>query len=385
MNKAVLILAGFLLISIGVLTSVYLIVNKSGSGNYQFEEKLKLAEEFLNQSSKKSSAKALIFYTEILSKDVPEELKFRAKFGHALALQKNKDKLRALEIFKELNQISNLPKEEKEKLSYQLGNLLLVLNGEEEGRAHLDYVLQNTKNNELKSKTFQSIADHFFRSSKMEQASKNYLLAIQEYPNNLNARVGLMRTIRKLGRELDLASDYEELEKPTTHSIPKIKESIKEKSVSFEKAKTLYNKKEYKKAITAFVSVLKYAKDGITKERALYYIAESNYRLGNYDKSLSYSEKVLLNEPTNLDKNAYFLKGLSYYSQKKYDKAAGSFNIVVDKYEVSNLTENAKAYSIESMKLLKDEINGGSKEVKDSKDSSKSSKEEEEFEEDMAP
>lgn len=385
MNRLVFVLIGFLLISIGVLTAVYIIVNKSNS-DYRFEEKLNEAEELLKQSKKRSASQALLIYTEILSKEVPENLKFRAKFGHAIALQKNKDKLRALEIYKELNQTFNLSKEDKEKLSYQLGNLLLVLNQEEEGKAHLDFVLQTTKNNELKSKTFQSIADNFYRNSKIEQASKNYLLSIQEYPNNLHSRVGLMKTIRSLGRGIDLIGDYQELDKPLIHQVPKIKETIKEKSISFEKAKTLYNKKEYKKAIHAFNSVLKNAKDGITKERAYYYIAESNYRLGNYDKSLGYAEKVLVNEPTNLDKYAYFLKGLSYYSQKNYEKAAASFNIVSDKYENSNLSENAKAYSIESLKLLKDEVNDPKKESKEAKESTKPTKQEEEdFEEEIAP
>jgi tetratricopeptide (TPR) repeat protein len=399
MNKIVLLLVGFLFIASGVLTGVYILVNRTEEKStlFPFEEKLKLAEELLNQSGKKSAAKSLLIYSEILSKNPPENLKFRTSFGHANALQRNKDKLRALEIYKELNQYGSISKDEKEKLSYSLGSLLLQLGQEEEGKAHLDFVLQNSKNNQLRSKTFQSIADQFMNKFLYEPASKNYLLAIQEYPNNILARLGWMRALKKLGKGFDVFEDYSDSEKISIPSISASKEKKSTPNVSFEKAKTYFNKKEYTKAIKAFTKISKSSSDLNIKEKSLYYLAESNFRMGSFDKAILNAEKVLVNEPATLDARAHYLKGLSYYGMKKYDKATASFNTVVDKFEPSTLTENAKAYSIESLKLLKDEVNGRAKDAKETpsvepkkttegiKDAKPELAPEEDFEEDTKP
>ena len=166
MSRLIYVLVGFLFVSGGVLTAVYIMVNKAEEKSvennaYPFEERLKIAEELLSQSSKKSSQKALLLFTELSSKSVPDAYKFRVTFGHAGALQKNKDRLRALDIYKELNQVPNLSKDERENLSYALGNLLLVLNQEEEGKIHLNSVLQTSRDNKLRSRALLSIADFF--------------------------------------------------------------------------------------------------------------------------------------------------------------------------------------------------------------------------------
>ena len=93
MSRLILILVGFIFVAAGVLTGVYVIVNhaeeKTVENNaYPFEERLKIAEELLSQSSKKSSQKALLLFTELTSKTVPDIFRFRVSFGHAGALQK---------------------------------------------------------------------------------------------------------------------------------------------------------------------------------------------------------------------------------------------------------------------------------------------------------
>jgi hypothetical protein len=103
MSRLIFVLVGFLFVAAGVLTGVYVMVNhaeeKTVENNaYPFEERLKIAEELLSQSSKKSSHKALLLFTELSSKSVPDSFKFRVAFGHSGALEKNNDRLRAFEI-----------------------------------------------------------------------------------------------------------------------------------------------------------------------------------------------------------------------------------------------------------------------------------------------
>ncbi|MBP7281218.1 MAG: tetratricopeptide repeat protein [Leptospiraceae bacterium] len=371
MSRLIFVLVGFLFVAAGVLTAVHFMVNRAEektaeSSAYPFEERLKIAEELLSQSSKKSSQKALLLFTELSSKTIPEGLKFRVTFGHAGALQKNKDRLRALDIYKELNQLPNLSKEERENLSYALGNLLLILNQEEEGRIHLNSVLQTSKDNKLRSKALLSIADYFMRKVKYENASKNYFLAVQEYPNNVQARIGWTRALRKLGKDFasyDIFENYSEevsaIDKEETK--PKVSE---EKSAGFDKAKTLYNKNQFEKALHAFAKLLKKTHSGKQRERILYYMGESNLKLGRYSEAIRFAEEVLVNEPTSLDHYALFTKGMALFSTKKYDRAAAVFNAIVDKYETSTLTERAKRYANECLHLLKEDVKYPSTEEK---------------------
>jgi tetratricopeptide (TPR) repeat protein len=374
MNKIVLLLVGFLLISAGVLTGVYVILNKAEQKEqaYPFDEKLKLGEELLNQSGKKSATKALQVYSEITSKTVPDAYKFRANYGLANALQRNKDKLRALEMYRELNQLQNLSKEEKELVSYSLGSLLLLINQEEEGRTHLDEVLKMSKDHKLRSKTFLSIADHYARNMKLDLANKNYLQSIEEYPNNVNARIGWIRTLRKLGRDFVQYDSFEEFTESDKTKVKPIKEVEvkKDKTISFDKAKTYFNQKEYSKASSAFKKILGRNLEPKDRERALYYISESNLRMGKFKEAISYAEKILVNEPATLDRYAHYIKGLSFYGMKQYDKAATSFTTVVDKFEPSSITENSKAYYQESLRLYKEFLNSNEKKDSDKKETS---------------
>lgn len=373
MSRLIYILVGFLFVSGGVLTAVYVMVNKAEekaaeNNAYPFEERLKIAEELLSQSSKKSSQKALLLFTELSSKSIPEEFKFRVRFGHAGALQKNKDRLRALDIYKELNQVPNLSKEDRENLSYALGNLLLLLNQEEEGKIHLNSVLQTSRDNKLRSRSLLAIADFYMRKAKYENASKNYFLAVQEYPNNVQARIGWTRALRKMGKDFasyDIFENYSEeissLEKEEPKPNPIITE---EKSSSYDRAKTYYNKNQFDKALKIFARLLKNTPPGKQKEKILYYMGESNLKLGRYPEAIKYAEEVLINEPGQLDHYALFTKGMALFATKKYDRAAAVFNAIVDKYEPNTVTERAKKYAKECMQLLKEEANYPAKDSK---------------------
>ena len=64
MSRLIFVLVGFLFVAAGVLTAVHFMVNRAEektaeSSAYPFEERLKIAEELLSQSSKKSSQKSI--------------------------------------------------------------------------------------------------------------------------------------------------------------------------------------------------------------------------------------------------------------------------------------------------------------------------------------
>ena len=184
MNKSLLLGVGSFLLGTGVLVGTYVLIKEKNSYKSQvvniitpdnIEEKLKEGEELLKQTNKISIEKALNLFNELASKETSPELKFRIKLGQAVALEKNKDRLVALEIYKELNHSDYITKEGIENIGYHLGNLLLRLNQEEEGKAHLEEVLRMSQDRKLRSNSLSSIADFYYKRKEFDKARKNYI------------------------------------------------------------------------------------------------------------------------------------------------------------------------------------------------------------------
>ncbi|HNI26403.1 MAG TPA: hypothetical protein PLJ29_08615, partial [Leptospiraceae bacterium] len=120
MKKTYAVLAGALSLSLGLIIAGYYLYDRKGvsvphSGSESiYYEKMKEGEELLKQNSRPSIEKALSIFTELYAKDIQiSEDRTRIRFGLALALEKNKDRFPALDIYRELNQDSSLNKEQK--------------------------------------------------------------------------------------------------------------------------------------------------------------------------------------------------------------------------------------------------------------------------------
>ncbi len=365
MNKFSLALAGLIFIILGLLTGVYVYISDSSSKTQEFEVKLKEGEELLKQTNKLSTKKALVLFNELSAQDIPKKYLFRVKFGQAVALEKNKDRLLALKSYKELAQIEGINSLQREQLEYRLGNLLLKLNQEEEGKAYLGNVLRSSENRELRSLCLTSIADYFFEQKKWDKAAENYSLALQEDRYNVHARVGLEKSLKNLGKDISYSDVFPEnleyLYTPenikSTQTTKLASESSEAGSGYFEKGRQYYLKKNYNLAIKNFQKSLKTTKSGLEKERALYYLTECYIATGRYELALKYADKVLTNPNTSLDANAVFKKGIVYFKLGQYKEAISYFNEVIEKYpEASpNLIALSEKWRTEAVQLLREE------------------------------
>ncbi|MCB1142883.1 MAG: tetratricopeptide repeat protein [Leptospiraceae bacterium] len=383
MNKSLLLGVGSFLLGTGVLVGTYVLIKEKNSYKSQvvniitpdnIEEKLKEGEELLKQTNKISIEKALNLFNELASKETSPELKFRIKLGQAVALEKNKDRLVALEIYKELNHSDYITKEGRENIGYHLGNLLLRLNQEEEGKAHLEEVLRMSQDRKLRSNSLSSIADFYYKRKEFDKARKNYILAVHEDPNNLHARIGWTRALRSLGRDLnsiDIFDDYLE-ETPLESSKNEPKPKSVHGSKYFEKGKYYYDRKKYGKAITYFLKNAKQKIGNSEKEKTYFYLAESYFLIGENKKSKSYIQKTLLNPDPSFDQAAMYRKGTILFKEKKFADAASAFNVVIEKYPLSNYTSRAKSWKKEALSLLKENSqyneNGGEEPSRDALD-----------------
>jgi tetratricopeptide (TPR) repeat protein len=292
-----------------------------------------------------------------------EENNFRVKFGLAVSLEKNKDRALALDIYRELNQFPNLTKEQREKLGYHLGSLLLKLHQEEEGKIHLEGVLKSSADKKIRSKSFASIADFYYKKKFYEEARKNYFSSIQEDLNNIHARIGLTRTLRGLGRDIAPTDIYEQYvdfanlidREGTVNYDANHNESSNLRKDIFANAKRAYESKDYRKAIGLYQKVISHSKSSLDREKAYYYLAECYFSIGELDNSLKNIQEVLNNNNHSLDQAAQFRKAIIYYEQKKYKEAASVFNIVIEQYPVTQFTNRAKDYRKEILSILGEE------------------------------
>ncbi|MDF3822026.1 tetratricopeptide repeat protein [Leptospira sp. 96542] len=357
MNRVIVSFIGLLLIAAGVATAYYHnTLSSKENQNQVILEKIAEGEEYLKQTNDHSKQKAIAIFSELAGKKGLEQYEFQIQYNLARALEKNSDFYPALDIYKELKKNQSFSNIEKDKLFYSLGNLLLKMGNESEGKSHLESALRSSSDNKLRSNSFLSLGDFLFRQKKYEEARKNYVLALQEDANNTDARIGWGRSLKKLGRDwasFDVFDEYIETADQLAGADAKIVGEYKETVVS--DAKSAYVNKNYAKSIELFQKALSVNPSPKKEEEALYYIALSYDALGKQTESLTYINRALNNSDYSLDQAALYKKGTIYFRQGKFDRAASVFQTIVDKYPKNQITDKAIAWKKESLDQFKDE------------------------------
>lgn len=355
MNRSVVLLAGFLLISAGVMTAVYQTVfQQEITTSEQLLEKILEGEEYLQQSSKTAHEKALSIFSELSAKKHPD-LYFRVRFNLGKSLEKTGDKYRALEIYQGLNRIPGLSLTEQENLGVSIGDLLLRLNRETEGKVHLDSVLRTSTDRKIRSQVFQSLGNYYFQQSKFEEARKQFTLAVKEDSGSTEARIGLGRVLRKMGKDwaaYEIYDEYLEESASMNGTDPSIAQEYK--SDVFEKAKGFFVAKQYYRAIEYFQKAIQLNPSGSVAENSLFYLASCYDALGKQTEAIQYLNKVLNNSVYSLDQEALFKKGTIYFRKGKYDQAASVFQVAIEKYPKNHISEKAMAWKKECMDMLRE-------------------------------
>ncbi len=357
MNRSIVALAGFLFICAGIITAFYQTTIESKQDKSQsILEKIKEGEEYLKQTNPTSREKAVNIFSELAGKEASSPFEFRVKYNQARALEKNGDHYLALDIYKSLNSKLDISKPEKEQLSYSLGNLLLKLDQEAEGRGHLESVLRGSTDNKLRSKVLQALGDFQYKHNQFELARKNYVLSLQEDTNNTDARIGWGRTLRKQGKDwasFDVFDEYIDTENQLAGANEKVVDEYKD-SV-FLQAKASYTKKTYWKSIELFQKALTLNPSPNIEENSYYYIAQGYDALGRQSQALDYLNKVLNNSNSSMDQLALYKKGTIYFRQGKFPEAANIFQTIIDKYPKNHITDKAIAWKKESLDQFQDE------------------------------
>jgi|GEM_PF-1138958 len=375
MNRVVVALSGFLLIAAGVFLVVLetwknnknpgieipIITEIEKTPNKGLIEEIQKGEEYLRQNSASSREKAVSIFSDLAGKDLPKDLVFRVRWNQARALEKNNERHLALEILRDLSRREGLDSSESDKLSASTGILLLKLDQETEGKAHLQDALQRSRDTKLRSKSLQALGEYAYRQGQYEQARKHFILALREDGSNTQARIGWGRSLRKLGRDwasFEVFDEYIATEREMDGVDTKIQSEYK--NSVFGEGHRAYANKQYWKAIEFFQKSLNIGISADLEEKALFQIARSYEALGRTKESIEAFNKVLANQNHNLDQLALYRKGTIYFREGKFEDSANVFQNIQDNYSTNHITEKAIAWKNEALRQYQEESVGPS-------------------------
>lgn len=357
MSRNFIILAGFLLVSLGISLMHYDELFPEKTETVLLQEKIQEGETYLLQNSQTAIDKAVQIFSEVSSKKDIQKFETRIKLGLARSLEKKGDKLVALEIYKQIQDKKVFTNEEKEELYLRLGTLLLGLKREEEGRGFLETILRDSSNKKTRSLAYFALGECNYWNRDFEKAKNNFELSLAEDSGNFRAKIAYAKSLRKLGRDfesydvfdsyIDMMSRLEILDKEISSEY---------KSSVYEKARELFSKKDYKNAISFFRKASDISDSPKVKELCEFYIASAYRALGKSKEAISHYNKVLQNMNPALDQEAIFQKGVMSFQAGDFEKASLLFQSAIDKFPRTHITERAEKWNQEAIDELRENL-----------------------------
>jgi tol-pal system protein YbgF len=110
----------------------------------------------------------------------------------------------------------------------------------------------------------------------------------------------------------------------------------------YDNALELFHARDYHGAIEIFESLLASSADNSLADNAQYWIGESHYALGQYDKAIIDFEKVFTFPKSNKNPDAQYKLGLCYQRKGDLTKSREEFQRLIDLYPKSEYSRMAK-------------------------------------------
>jgi tol-pal system protein YbgF len=110
----------------------------------------------------------------------------------------------------------------------------------------------------------------------------------------------------------------------------------------YEQALGLFHARDYRGAIEIFESLLATSAENSLSDNAQYWIGESHYALGQYDKAIIDFEKVFTFTKSNKNDDAQYKLGLCYFKKGEATKAKEEFQRLLDLFPKSEYVSRAK-------------------------------------------
>ncbi len=112
----------------------------------------------------------------------------------------------------------------------------------------------------------------------------------------------------------------------------------------YKQALDLFHNRQYQQAIQVFQQLVNQNPNHPLADNAQYWIGESYFALGQYQKAIIEFEKVFLFDQSNKNDYAQYKLGLCYYLLGNKQRARAEFQKLIDRYPRSELVAKARRY-----------------------------------------
>lgn len=317
----------------------------------EIKNRLREADEYLRQNSDNAAGQAQKIFTRLYSRDdTPADLKQLARYGLAVSLEKQGDRASALEHYRALKKARPTDSELVDKVDFSLGRMLMYINHETEGRALLDSLLSRTNDSRMKSKIHTAFGDYYLRRGRTEKARENYLIALKYNADNLRAEIGRANASRSLGKTASAYDYYDDFLLGNANLTPEKRRRLKQRLSNeyYDLALRHYRSGSYWQAAHYFRRTLNSSAGANVKEKALYWLAESYYSLGQKSQAYNTFSRVLRNADSTMDQPALIKKGIILFQRNKMKSAAAYFKKAEEDYGNTHYTRRAREWREEA-------------------------------------
>ena len=359
-----LLLIGVLLLAAG--TGLYLHSVMSGPSRPSADlaarevaarNSLREADEYLRQNSVSGARRAQVILTAAYSDEtLPLEINQLARYGLAVALEKQGERSAALGHFRALKEKGVHSPRLTDRVDFSLGRLLLRINHDAEGRALLQALLARSTELELKSRIHTALGAHDLRKGRSRSAAENFAIAMKYNPDNLQAELGRARAKRGGGRTGMAFDYYDDYLTGTGNLDPRGRVRVEKhlKSEYYHSGVAAYRSGEYGRAIYLLDRALKAGLDPVAHERILYLLADSNHQKGNRKRALQLFNRVLSNSESSMDQPALIKKGILRFQDGHLKEAAALFLRAETGYPKTIYTDRAREWRREAETLIRE-------------------------------
>ena len=239
----------------------------------------------------------------------------------------------------------NLDPVTTDRIKTRLAHLSILKNQTEEGVNQLLDMLNTSTDNQFRSSIYTEIGHTYLRSGDFRKSLRMFDIAISENGSNEEAIIGKARAYKRLGEDSKAYDLYDYFLKYfgnfSTYAADVRKAYAEQAYISGYES---YRRGAYWASIEYFRRMMQNFPGDSRVEGALYWTGECYYAMKQYDRAISYFDRVLTNYNYGKDQDARIKKGFSYFMAKNFDLAAREFQLYMDTWPNGRYMNTARKW-----------------------------------------
>lgn len=235
----------------------------------------------------------------------------------------------------------------------RLAHLSILKNQTEEGVDQLLGMLNNSQDKDFRSRIYTELGHTYLRNGEFVKSKRMFDIALSEKGDNEEAIIGKARAYKRLGednRAYDLYDYFLKYYGNFSNYASDVRKAYVEQA--YVSGYENYRRGSYWSSIEFFRRVIQNFPGDSRVEGAMYWTGECYYSLKQYERAISYFDRVLTNYNYTKDQDARIKKGHSYFMARNFDLAAREFQLYIDTWPNGKYLETARKWKKMSTKEI---------------------------------